>query len=154
MSSVVAQGWSGLGYLPQEARNLWRGRLTPKWQLRRHDANFPVASGAGSSRRRTAAPRRERSVRCYARRGIYSSPLATWRKQRVATERAVLAPKKRGRQADPALAEARREEGLVRENKRADGLEQYQMAWLKVQRYRRGWMTPAHFTLGPGEPDA
>ena len=32
--------------------------------------------------------------------------------------------------------------------------EQYQMGWLKVQRYRRGWMTPPDFTMIPGEPDA
>lgn len=31
---------------------------------------------------------------------------------------------------------------------------QYQMGWLKVQRYRRGWMRPADFTVIPGEPDA
>lgn len=32
--------------------------------------------------------------------------------------------------------------------------EQYQMGWLRVMRYRRGWMKPADFTLVPGEPDA
>ena len=52
------------------------------------------------------------------REGIYSSHLSTWRKQRAAIERAALEPKKRGRKADPAIAEARREEVLVRENKR------------------------------------
>src|SRR5450759_3914102 len=52
------------------------------------------------------------------REGIYSSQLATWRKQRVATERAALEPQQRGRKADPAIAEARREEALTRENKR------------------------------------
>jgi RNA-directed DNA polymerase len=31
---------------------------------------------------------------------------------------------------------------------------QYQMNWLKVQRYHRGWMRPADFTIFPGEPDA
>ena len=35
-----------------------------------------------------------------------------------------------------------------------DGREQYQMSWLKVQRYRRGWMVPPLFTMTPGEPDA
>lgn len=35
-----------------------------------------------------------------------------------------------------------------------DRHEQYQMGWLKVQRYRRGWMTPPDFTVVPGEPDA
>ena len=52
------------------------------------------------------------------REGIYSSQLATWRKQRVAAERAALAPKKRGRKADPGLAEARRMDQLTRENDR------------------------------------
>jgi transposase len=52
------------------------------------------------------------------REGIYSSHLTTWRKQRAATERAALEPRKRGRQADPAIAEARRAEALARENKR------------------------------------
>jgi len=35
-----------------------------------------------------------------------------------------------------------------------DRVEQYQMCWLKVMRYQRGWMIPAIFTLIPGEPDA
>lgn len=35
-----------------------------------------------------------------------------------------------------------------------DQVEQYQMGWLKVMRYRRGWMKPADFTWIPGEPDA
>ena len=39
------------------------------------------------------------------REGIYSSHLSTWRKQRAAVERAALEPQKRGRKADPALAE-------------------------------------------------
>lgn len=52
------------------------------------------------------------------REGIYSSHLATWRKQRVDAERAALAPQKRGRKADPALAEARRLDQLTRENDR------------------------------------
>ena len=52
------------------------------------------------------------------REGIYSSHLNTWRKQRAVAERVALEPKKRGRKADPALAEARRDEALVRENKR------------------------------------
>ena len=52
------------------------------------------------------------------REGIYSSQLATWRKQRAATERAALEPKPRGRKADPAIAEARRVDELTRENGR------------------------------------
>jgi len=52
------------------------------------------------------------------REGIYSSQLATWRKQRVAAERALLEPQKRGRKADPTIAEARRVAELSRENER------------------------------------
>ena len=37
---------------------------------------------------------------------------------------------------------------------RAEEHEQYLMGWLKVQRYRRGWMVPADFTTIPGKPDA
>ncbi len=50
------------------------------------------------------------------REGIYSSHLSTWRKQRAAAERAALEPQKRGRKADPALAETRRLDQLTREN--------------------------------------
>ena len=32
--------------------------------------------------------------------------------------------------------------------------EQYQMCWLAVKRYQRGWMRPADFTWALGEPDA
>ena len=42
------------------------------------------------------------------REGIYSSYLTTWRKQREVAERAALEPQKRGRKADPALAETQR----------------------------------------------
>jgi transposase len=52
------------------------------------------------------------------REGIYSSHLATWRKQRETNERAGFEPKKRGRKADPAIAEARRVAELMRENER------------------------------------
>ncbi len=52
------------------------------------------------------------------REGIYSSQLATWRKQREVTGRAALEPQKRGRKADPAIAEARRVTGLTQENER------------------------------------
>lgn len=45
--------------------------------------------------------------------GIYSSQLATWRKQRAA-----LAPQKRGRKTDPAQAEDRRVRQLTQENER------------------------------------
>jgi transposase-like protein len=78
---------------------------------------------SGSERRRILAA----ADRCTApgdvgallrREGIYSSQLAAWRKKRVATGRIGLDSQKRGRKADPALAEARREEALTRENKR------------------------------------
>lgn len=49
------------------------------------------------------------------REGIYSSHLATWRRQRQANERAALEPKKRGRKADPAIAESRRVAQLTKE---------------------------------------
>ena len=49
------------------------------------------------------------------REGIYSSQLAAWRKRRVATEHAALAAVKRGRKADPTLAQARRVAELTRE---------------------------------------
>ena len=52
------------------------------------------------------------------REGRDSSPLATWRTPRAATERAGLAPQKRGRNADPALAEARRGAELTKEHER------------------------------------
>lgn len=52
------------------------------------------------------------------REGIYSSHLTTWRKQRAAKERAALEPQKRGRKADPAIAEARRLAVLTQENGR------------------------------------
>lgn len=78
---------------------------------------------SGSERRRILAA----ADRCPApgeigallrREGIYSSQLAAWRKKRVATGRAGLDSQKRGRKADPAIAGARREETLTRENKR------------------------------------
>lgn len=52
------------------------------------------------------------------REGIYSSHLSTWRKQRAEAALAGLVPKKRGRKADPAIAEARRLDLLTRENAR------------------------------------
>lgn len=52
------------------------------------------------------------------REGIYSSHLATWRKQRAAAERTALTPQKRGRKPDLALAEAQHLDQLTRENDR------------------------------------
>lgn len=87
---------------------------------------------AATAKRRQFSSREKRRIlaaadRCTAvgeigallrREGIYSSHLTTWRKQRATTERAALEPQKRGRKADPASAEARREEALTRENAR------------------------------------
>jgi len=52
------------------------------------------------------------------REGIYSSMLATWRKQRMQTEDTALAARPRGRKPDPALAETRQVEQLQRDNDR------------------------------------
>jgi len=52
------------------------------------------------------------------REGIYSSMLTNWRKRRDADEEAALVEHKRGRKADPAIAEARRVAELTRENDR------------------------------------
>jgi transposase-like protein len=46
------------------------------------------------------------------REGIYSSQLATWRRQRAASARVALEPRKRGRKADPGIAESRQVAGL------------------------------------------
>jgi transposase len=78
---------------------------------------------SGSDRRRilAAADRCSKTGEIGAllrREGIYSSQLTTWRRQREATERVGLEPKKRGRKADPAIAEARRVAELTRENER------------------------------------
>jgi hypothetical protein len=52
------------------------------------------------------------------RERIYSSQLATWRKQRKVSQRSALEPRQRGRKADPAIAEARRVVELTKENER------------------------------------
>lgn len=52
------------------------------------------------------------------REGIYSSNLTTWRKQREAAEDAAMHPRKRGRKADPAIAEARLVAALTKDNER------------------------------------
>lgn len=82
-----------------------------------------------SARRRQISPSEKRRIvaaadRCtqpgeigalLRREGIYSSQLAAWRKNRAAVGGAV---RKRGRQADPAVAEAHRTAKLTRENER------------------------------------
>jgi transposase len=52
------------------------------------------------------------------REGIYSSMLATWRKQRAQAEEAALQARQRGRKADPVMAETRKLEQLQRDNDR------------------------------------
>jgi transposase len=52
------------------------------------------------------------------RERIFSSMLAAWRKQRDIAEQAALAPKKRGRKPDAAVAERRQAVPLKRENAR------------------------------------
>lgn len=52
------------------------------------------------------------------REGIYSSQLATWRKQRETSQRVALEPRKRGRKADPEIAEGRRVAELTKDNER------------------------------------
>jgi transposase len=52
------------------------------------------------------------------REGIYSSQLATWRRQREAAERAALEPRQRGRKADPGMVESRRVVELTKDNER------------------------------------
>ena len=52
------------------------------------------------------------------REGIYSSQLAMWRKQRASSDGAGLANRKRGRKADPAVAESHRTAKLTREIER------------------------------------
>jgi transposase len=92
----------------------------------------PDPEVAGTAKRRQFSPSERRRIlaaadRCsktgevgalLRREGIYSSQLATWRKRREATEHAALAPQKRGRKADPAIAEARRMVELTKENER------------------------------------
>ena len=50
--------------------------------------------------------------------GIYSSMLATWRKQRARGELSAAVATKRGPKADPVLAEVRKNQQLERENER------------------------------------
>ena len=52
------------------------------------------------------------------REGIYSSMLATWRKQRDRATQAALEPQQRGRKPDPTRADRMHMEKLARENAR------------------------------------
>jgi transposase len=83
--------------------------------------------------------------------GIYSSHLHAWRKQRAAALRAAVEPKKRGRKADPALAEARRIQELTRENARLLHKLAQAHTIIDVQKKLCSlWGLPTHDT--PGEP--
>jgi len=101
------------------------------------DASFialppPDSEVAATAKRRQFSPSERRRIlaaadRCskigeigalLRREGIYSSQLATWRKRREATEHAALAPQKRGRKADPGIAESRRVTELTKDNER------------------------------------
>ena len=84
------------------------------------------------ARRRNVAPAEKRRILALAdkctepgevgallrREGIYSSQLSAWRKQRAAKGTAGVGSPKRGRQADPAIAEAHRIAKLNREIER------------------------------------
>lgn len=92
----------------------------------------PDPEVAASAKRRQFSSREKRRIliaadRCseageigalLRREGIYSSQLATWRKQRHAAEQVALEPQKRGRKADPTLAETRHLAELTQENAR------------------------------------
>jgi transposase-like protein len=52
------------------------------------------------------------------REGLYSSHLATWRRELAAAEHVALSPKRRGPKVDASKAEARRMETLEREVRR------------------------------------
>jgi len=85
-----------------------------------------------TARRRQFSPKEKRRILAAAdlcaapgeigallrREGIYSSHLSTWRKRRAAAGSAGPDSGKRGRKADPAVAEAHRMAKLARENER------------------------------------
>src|SRR5665647_2570114 len=54
------------------------------------------------------------------REGIYSSLLATWRKQRAIAQRSALEPQKRGPKADPTLAQTQHTACLLYTSDAAD----------------------------------
>ena len=90
-----------------------------------------LARGATAKRRQFSSKEKRRILaaadRCteagaigalLRREGIYSSHLATWRKEREAIQRAGLEAKRRGRKADPAIAESRRVAELTKDVER------------------------------------
>jgi transposase len=92
----------------------------------------PHSSIAAPAKRRQFSSREKRCIlavvdRCtetgeigvlLCREGLYSSQLAMWRKQREVAEQAAFEQQKRGRKADPAIAESRRVAEITKENER------------------------------------
>ena len=99
-----------------EARLPARPRSIPKsWPSPAAGNSHRPGSGE-SSPPLTAVSSRGRSARFLRREGIYCSQLATWRKNRATAAGRIA--RQRGRQADPALAEASRTAKLTCENER------------------------------------
>lgn len=111
-------------------------KMIQEFQTLSQDPNQMVPSGerldvevvAVAKRRRFSTTYKRRIVReaaaCDAvgaigallrREGLYSSHLATWRRELEAAEHAALSPKRRGPKVDASKAEARRIETLERE---------------------------------------
>ena len=110
-------------------KSRWRepvGRPEARLPARRR----PIRRSSLFARRRQTSPSEKRRIvaaagRCtqpgeigalLRREGIYSSQLATWRKNLAAATAG--AERKRGRKADPAVAEAHRTAKLTREDER------------------------------------
>jgi len=109
-----------------------RGARTAMEEMSGHSPAAPDPEVAAIARRRQFSSKEKRRIlaaadRCteageigalLRREGIYSSQLATWRRQREAAERVALEPRTRGRKADPGIAEARRVAELTKDNER------------------------------------
>ena len=109
-----------------------RGARTAKEEVSPDLRPAPDPEVAATAKRRQFSSKEKRRIlaaadRCseagaigalLRREGIYSSQLATWRRQRAALERVALEPRKRGRKADPGIAESRRVAELSKENER------------------------------------
>ena len=109
-----------------------RGARTAMEEVAANARSAPDPEVAATAKRRQFSSKEKRRIlaaadRCseagamgalLRREGIYSSQLATWRRQREAAERAALEPRKRGRKADPGIAEGRRVAELTKDNER------------------------------------
>ena len=109
-----------------------RGDRTAKEAMSGHTPAAPDPEVAAIAKRRQFSSKEKRRIlaaadRCneagaigalLRREGIYSSQLATWRRQRAAAEHVALEPRTRGRKADPSIAEARRVAELTKDNER------------------------------------